>query len=295
MKLNNVRSILYATTAIGLYIGLTHQSRMTHASTGFDILNDDVHSASEISLHARKDMTLENLHLILRTKESPQETLGSKIPYQEKLIDVTSHKEGLECAHLPQLNLDDDTLSQLQALSNPVLDPQDDISLLQTSSSKSDLKEMVEVAEKGEEEPNFEPFVRQNDGTLSVTNTFMDVVDANLLANHLSYSLVKGNVQIADQVLDQLNNLGWEKVGLFSALEGKYLNFADTAGLILYNKEKNIYTVVWHGTASNAEGWETNVDAQLIASSDIRDEIIKSLSDEVTSLLQTEKSWLLKN
>jgi hypothetical protein len=136
----------------------------------------------------------------------------------------------------------------------------------------------------------FEPLVIEKNGKPQVTNTFADMAMVNLLANHLSYCLVKGNVELAEEPMDKLLAMGWEKVGMFSALEGKYLNFSTTAGMVLYHKEKNMYTVVWHGTASNGAGWESNVDAELIetAGTSLSRNVVSSLNLELHAVLDAE-------
>ena len=137
---------------------------------------------------------------------------------------------------------------------------------------------------------SFEPLVVEKDGKITASDTFADNAYANLLANDLSYCLVKGNVQLSDDALEKLNSMGWEKVGMYSALEGKHLNFGDVAGIILYNKVKNMYNIVWHGTASNAEGWQTNSDSALIRASDVSKEVVKTIKSELVSLFRAEKS-----
>lgn len=148
-----------------------------------------------------------------------------------------------------------------------------------------------EIARAVETVKNQSLLTRKN-GQPEVSDFFMQNASANLIANDYTYALVKGNVQLSDQLLTQLNKLGWEQAGVFSALEGNHLNFGDIAGVVLYNRMQNLYNVVFHGTASNIHGWETNLDNELIAASEIKSEIIGKMRNELIHNLRQEKGIL---
>lgn len=116
----------------------------------------------------------------------------------------------------------------------------------------------------------------------------------SFLTEDYAYCVTKGNVQLADQALQKLEAMGCKLLGSYSALEGKHMNFNTIAGSVFYNSEKNEYFIVWHGTASNEEGWQTNLDFQLVGASEIKDQILQVIRDEVITTLRDEKSpWLL--
>ncbi|GEM_PF-3948615 len=129
------------------------------------------------------------------------------------------------------------------------------------------------------------------EGDLVVTDFFAKNATANLEANHYSYCIVKGHVDAAAESLKRLEQMGWVQVGIFSGLEGEHLNFGDIAGILFYNKEQNLYNVVWHGTANNRQGWEMNAENALITAEQIRSETIQKLHNELLHTLRENKSF----
>jgi hypothetical protein len=136
----------------------------------------------------------------------------------------------------------------------------------------------------------FEPMMVNNNGNLEFTEQFHKLADVTLLANHYAYCLTKGNTRLGDIALTQLHKQGFKQIGLFSALEGKHLDFWDhSAGVVLYNTAENIYFVVWRGTASNEEGWQTNFNNQLIAGGKMKSHLIETIRNEIVFTLLDEK------
>lgn len=147
-----------------------------------------------------------------------------------------------------------------------------------------------------------EPLILNQNGVKYASSVFLDNAHANNIASEYIYNTVKGDARLADKSMAELERMGWIRVGHFSALEGKYLNFGDMhSGVVLYNAAQNMYNVVWHGTAGSIKtengpstwaGWETNVDNDLIEARQVKSEVIRAIKAEVNSILRSQKTGL---
>lgn len=134
-----------------------------------------------------------------------------------------------------------------------------------------------------------EPLVKITHAGRQVSPFLKDLQDALLRMNDLSYNLVKGAGKYMEFNVNEMEKLqkeGWRIKG-FTGLEGRRNTFEDLSGIICYHPEKNVITVVFHGTASNVEGWETNFDGQRFKPWKIQQEFSKDLFEDALQQLKT--------
>ena len=91
----------------------------------------------------------------------------------------------------------------------------------------------------------FEPLIDLDENSQpTVTTTFASNVLANLLGGDLAYAETKRNATLAKPLQEELENMGWRKVDVFRAWEGKNMQFGNVAGVIMYNQKNNMYNVI---------------------------------------------------
>ena len=166
-----------------------------------------------------------------------------------------------------------------------------DIRAIQKSaiSGKEDLESALTKKFVEETIIHSDPLVRISEGRVEVSAFLKDMQDTLLQMNELSYNIVKGGGKYMEFNVDDMEKLqkgGWKIKG-FTGLEGRRNTFGDLSGIVCYHPEKNVITVVYHGTASNKEGWETNFDGQRLKPWKIQQEFTRDLFEEALKEIKT--------
>lgn len=139
-----------------------------------------------------------------------------------------------------------------------------------------------------------ETLIKETEEGKVASSLLTNMQDTILRMNDLSYNLVKGGGKFLEFSTNEMENLqkeGWV-IRSFTGLEGDRSTFEDLSGIVCYNRAQNVITVVYHGTANNAEGWETNFDGQLVKGNQIQKVMTKDLFEETRATLKAvaEKS-----
>jgi len=134
-------------------------------------------------------------------------------------------------------------------------------------------------------------------GSPKVSKMLNDIHGDVIEMNELVYHLVKGDVALSDQDLVRLEANGWQRVGGFSGLEGRFGDFGDIlSGYVMYHPEKNVATIVYHGTATIDDGvvagWETNFDAEKFKSFKLESELVQDNFLKMQKMLEKAKGDL---
>jgi hypothetical protein len=130
--------------------------------------------------------------------------------------------------------------------------------------------------------------IRETTNGKVASQLLKNMQDPLLRMNELSYNMVKGGgkfLQFAVNEQEKLQAEGWTIKG-FTGLEVDRSTFEDLSGIVCYNPSLNVITVVYHGTANNAEGWETNFDAHKIEGKKVLKELQKDMYDETRKSLK---------
>ncbi|CAM2865368.1 lipase family protein [Legionella worsleiensis] len=121
------------------------------------------------------------------------------------------------------------------------------------------------------------------------TSIFLKEIQATLLdMNSLSYSIVREGDTYRKEKVEMEKKLeagGWE-INVFYGLEGTHSTHCEPSGYVAFNKERNIICVVYHGTAGNKEGWETNLDSKKVVFAQLNDNFIRDCLNEVSFQLK---------
>ncbi len=130
-----------------------------------------------------------------------------------------------------------------------------------------------------------------DDGKLTASPLFKSMQDPLLRMNDLSYNLAKDNkihLRMNDAEMTRLKKEGWQIKG-FYGLEGRRGTYGDLSGIVCYHPEKNVITVVYHGTAGNADGWGTNFDGERFKAFKIQQEFCKDLFEGALESIKEAK------
>lgn len=138
--------------------------------------------------------------------------------------------------------------------------------------------------------PSLKPLIEIVDGKPHMT---LSTEEFNHLKemNDISYNLVKGYGtynKLAHVGLERLQRAGWQFTPV-SGLEGNTSSFSTIAAVIFYHKETNRAVFCDIGTASNAEGWETNLKGAKVSLTvqDMQQQYVNDLYIEAREMLDT--------
>jgi len=173
---------------------------------------------------------------------------------------------------------------------NPAQLEEDAHALLRMSHSSKMLDdENIATLKSATAKPSFalkNPLIEVTENGKKTSPILTKYQDTLLRMNDMSYNLCKGYLEFSVGEQEKLEKEGW-KIKAFSGLEGRYNNFSDVAGVVCYHPQKNVITVVYHGTAGNKEGWETNFEGEKFESKKLQKEYRKDLYAQIEATLAT--------
>lgn len=124
----------------------------------------------------------------------------------------------------------------------------------------------------------FSPLITHHSTGANLSPSFETVQKTLLKMNVLSYAMIKSIKESTDlkrviaesrrdELIDQLMDKGWT----ITPIEGKVgrnLEFDDIPGFVAYNVQRNLVTIIFHGTASN-DDWGTNMNFKKVKSQNL--------------------------